>query len=338
MATTDFFGFQANRLQELRNRQQQRQQEQYRLSLEPHFGAARSGFNNEHDYVQALNEDSEAANLEGLLSGRGPARTAAFYQLPGLRASRPGAGSYGIGGDMSGDMVDDFRAQQHTPVAYANEVGDQQQVFKRGRTLENLSDRDAIVNSLRPTGQRALDLGYTSEFARKTGDIERSEGLNNARAAASAFMDPTVRAAREQEVSEQERLLDARYNRDADNAAKVEAARIAAAGRVGAANASGTNAMSREAIRGLVRSRETQALMGGKSDPARDQQFEDYLFNAANGGGQASPQGIDPYSFNALIAGAGNGTGPGADQLAQFWDRMSPEQQAIVRQRFAGRR
>lgn len=325
----DVFGMQANRMMELRNKQRARQDEQFRLTQEPHFGPAHSGFMNEHDYVGALNEDSELANLDSLSQGRGPARSLAFYGAPGLRGARPGVGTMSMAG--GGDMVDDFRAEQHTPADVANAVGDVGQVFKRGRTMEQLGDMDAITRSLRPTGTRALDMGYTADAAGKVGNIERNEGLRNARAGAEAFMDPTVTKARQTQNTEDERLLESRYGRQADAEAKVESARIAAGGRVGAANATAQGGISREQVKGLLKSRELQGLIGGQTlDPAHMADVENYLWQGLQPQQQAQP--VDDPSFQALVAGAGVNSA-GADQLAQIWDRLSPEQQAIARQR-----
>jgi hypothetical protein len=328
-------GFQTNRLMELRNKQRQRQEEQFRLTQEPHFGPARSGFMNEHDYIGALNEDSELANLESLNEGKGPARSSAFYPVQGLRQARPGVGTMSLAG--GGDMVDDFRAQQHTPTDEANVAGDVGQVFKRGRTMQELGDMDAITRSLRPTGQRALDLGYTADAAGKVGDIQRREGMNNARAAAREFQDPEVAGARAQQNAEDERLLESRYGRQADAEAKVRSAEIAAQGRVGAANATAQGGISREQVKALLKSRELQGLIGGQTlDPAHMQDVEDYLWQGLQPQGAQVGGGVDNASFEALVAGAAVNS-QGADKLAQYWDQLTPAQQAQVRQRL-GRR
>jgi hypothetical protein len=329
-------GFQTNRMMELRNRQRQRQEEQFRLTQEPHFGAPRSGFMNEHDYISALNEDSELANLESLNAGKGPARSMGFYPAQGLRQSRPGVGSMSLTGGDQFAQQDEYQDR----VRAQNESQPDIQRQKGADTMRELGEMDAITGSLQPRGRRALDLGYTADAARKVGDIQRSEGLNNARAEAGAFMDPTVSGARKTANAEQESLLESRYGRQADAEAKIRAAEIAAQGKTGAASITARGGVTRDAIKGLLKSRELQGLIGGQTlDPSKMQDVEDLLWRGLQPGetmGQndlVARPGVDEPSFQALLAGAAGGNQAGQDQLAQYWDQLTPEQQAVVRQR-----
>lgn len=324
-----------NRMMELRRNQQARQDEQSRLSQEPHFGAAKSGFMGERDYLNALNEDAELENLDSQAGGRGPARSFGFYPAQGFRSARPGLGALSLGGG----------AGEEDPYDKSIRQGLATQEYQRGRASmdEYASDKfDRAVQANRPSPSQALDLGYTADAAGKVGDIERNEGLRNARAGAEAFMDPTITRARTTANSEQEQLLESRYGRQADAEAKIESARIAAGGKTGAAAITQAGGLNREAIRGLLKSRELQALTGGKPlDPAQQQQVEDLLWREANRGTPSpdnlpATQGVDDASFQALVAGAAD-NGPGADHLASYWEQLTPQQQAIARQRLGGR-
>lgn len=334
------------RAEELRNRQRARQEEQFRLTQVPHFGASGSGFTGERDYLNALNEDAELENLDSLNAGHGLAKSNGGYQLPGLRQARPGVGSMSLTAGGSTDMVEQQRSansedpyDKRVRMAGADLADQAVTQGRMGIEEQTRGQYDRAAAASAPRGTRALDLGYSGAAAKKVGDIERSEGLENARAGANAFMDPTVTHARQTQNSEDERLLESRYGRQAEADAKVQAAQIAANGRIGAAGVTAQGGVSRDAIKGLLKSRELQGMIGGQTlGPAQMQDLEDLMLRNLNGqGGQPQPQQqVDPASFEALVAGAGD-NGPGADKLAQWWDQLTPQQQQIARQRLGGR-
>lgn len=351
MAANSFANASAgNRMRELRERQQQRQQEQFRLTKEPHFGAPRSGFQNEHDYLDALNEDSELANLQSLDAGRGLAQSSANYGIPGLRGTRPGVGQLSLTGQGSTDMVEQQRAQQsEDPIDKATRQAGAdllQQGVTRGRMQidQATSDQyDRAAAATAPRGKRALDLGYTADAAGKYGDIDRGESLKNAQAGATEFLDPHVREARKLEVDEQERLLDARYGKQADAAAKIEAARIAAGARTDSAGITAGGGLTREAIRGLLKSRELNSLTGQPLDPQQQQSLEDLMWRQAHGqqpgmGPGDEKAGYDPPpTIDSLLAdvnGNQNLVG-GYEKLKEIqnkidWSQLTPDEKAQI--------
>lgn len=308
-------------------------------------GPFSSGINNSAgEYTAMLNRQGEIADIRSRLSGRGPANVQHSYKgtsfaerdnmLPGLRQTRPGAGSLSLGLDPEDPQV---RAMLMERFASENDILDTQ---RRAGRLQLDAGIGAHIDNLRrpaPVSQdHELFSGMAAARGQRMGELENQAGLMKARGAAEAFMDPTVSRARGQQVDEQERLLTARYGREADALARVEAARIAAEGRVGAANATAQGALTREAIRGLLKSRELQQLLGGQEISPEQAAGLESLLNRYAGGGAEEPQGIDDASFEALLAGA-RVNPQGADQLAQYWAQLSPQQQARVRQVMGGR-
>lgn len=317
-----------NRLEYLRTTQQKRKAEQARLQTVGGFGAPKSGFTGEQDYRTSLNEESELARLEAETSGRPKPRSLVNYGAPSMRSARPGVGSHSLGGDDEEDPMDKALRQ-----------GLLTQEYQRGQVGmdEYVGDKaERAIEFARPKGERALNLGYTAANARQLGDIHRDEGFANAQAGADTFMDPRIKEARGQANQEQEALLTARYGHEADAAAKVRAAEIAAGAKTGAASITAGGGLNREAIRSLVRSRETQGLLNGKLDEGQTSQLEDLLWRQANsgqGGAEGAqalgPGRVDDISLNALIAGA-QGNKTGRDQLDQYWTQLTPEQQQRV--------
>lgn len=258
--------------------------------------------------------------------------------VPGLRQTRPYVGSMSLADD--GGDPDFSRSMRSLALQRAhteNEILDQQ---RRGGMLDldmaTFGSHNALRDDLLDRGPDFdLASGRAGARAAASGDIARREGSETARAQARSFMDPTVAAARSQAVDEQERLLTARYGREADAAAKVEAARLAADARTRSADTAARGGLTREAIRGLLKSRELQALIGGQGlDPQRSAEVEDLLWREASGGTPAAQNmpdtGVDDVSLRALIAGA-QGNAAGAEQLAGVWDQLTPQQQAMVR-------
>jgi hypothetical protein len=194
--------------------------------------------------------------------------------------------------------------------------------YRLQEAANNLAD-DARANL--EGGDFDVFSGRYGKRAGAVGDVQRSEFARNKAAEARTYFDTDVAAQRDAETDRQERLLTARYGREADAAAKIEAARIAAAAKEGAARTTAGGAMNREAIRALLKSRELTGLIGGSDDQVT--QFEDLMRGMVPG--QEAPQGIDTISFNALLA---SGNSPaGRQQLTAIWDQLSPEQQAQVR-------
>jgi hypothetical protein len=302
-----------------------------------------SGFMGEKDYLQAQNDEAELLNIASVLSGKGMPTTrvgqsqtigAGGGGTPGLRSSRPGMGNLSLAG---GDDADPLVREN---MMLSNDLMDQQRrsgVMDIEDRVTSRFDRAAADQAQNP--EQALFSGRTGATVNAVGNLRRGEALEDARSAATTFMDPTVSQARGVKVGEDERLITARYGREADAAAKIEAARIAAGGKVDAANATAGGALTREAIRGLLKSREIQTMMGGQP---MDESVVDQLMMryAQPGGAGEQPQPVDEASLQALIAGArqGGDNSPAGQQLASWWPNMTPEQQARVRQAMAGGR
>lgn len=290
----------------------------------------------ERGYRDALNQDAEAAEIEAMLNGE-QMHTSAAYPVPGMRSTRPGIGSLSLAGGGGGDDIVRQNAQlQNDLLEQARRQGVMDIEDRiRGRETE-------AINGMK---RRYMDpaeqvfSGRADAFARKAGDIERGETMRNARTEAEAFTDPTVAGARRTAVDEEERLLTARYGREADAAAKVRAAEIAAQGRVNAANTTGRAGLEKAALQGLLKSREISNMMGG--DPAKMKELEDLLMRYTQQPEAETLIGeVDNPSLEAMIAGAqaeGRDDGPSGQLLSQWWDRMTPAQQARVRQALGGR-
>lgn len=326
MPFVDTSGVNANRLSNLRRNQAGRRNTQFTLGQETLLPgqAPRSGFSNEREYLNAANEDSEILNLEHLLAGK-PKPTTRVGEagvVPGLRSSRPGMGQLSMAGEE--DAIDRNARQDQADFAFKH---NKMNIEDR---LEGRYQRTIDAHDMNP--EQRLHSGRTAAAANAYGNINREQGMANAQSAARTFMDPTVTQARGVQVDEQERLLTARYGREADAIAKVEAAKIAADARVGAANATAGGGLQREAIRGLLKSREMQQMMGGK--PMDDSTIDQLMLRYAQGGEAQPDYTIDEPSLQALIAGAraGGDNSPAGQQLQQYWGQMTPEQQARVRQ------
>ncbi len=246
-------------------------------------------------------------------------------RVPGLRSTRPGAGSLGLL-----DALDPEEARAWIRAGLGDEAT-AARIANEGAAddLENERMNRALALS-QPTPEQNLFRGVTGARARAIGGLEDEATLRQARGTARAFTDPEVAAARQQANQEQEALLQARYGREADAAARIEAARIAAAGRVDSANATSRGALTREAIRGLLKSRELSQLLGGQEPtPEQAAGLEGLLNRYAGAGEGQEEQQVDDASLDAMIAGA-KVNDDGKQKLAEWWPALTAAQQAKV--------
>lgn len=315
---------------------------------EPRSGAS-SGFLGEKDYINALNEEGELADIQSIISGKGGVKRQGFYPastgVPGLRQTRPGVGELSMAGEGG---ADDY--QNYDPIG---------KMQRESSSIMRQANEDSMMDTARQAGQfnldaarqrenedavaRAQDRGPSFELAsgragaraQQVGDIMRGQGLQDARAAARTYMDPVVGQGREQQLSDEERLLDARYGKADELEQKRQAAIEAANAKRDVAWITQQGGMTREGMRGLLKSRELRGLLTGKTDPS-DSQLDTLMNTYAHGQSPEETQApaVDDASLAALIAGAGT-SNAGKQQLKALWGQLTPEQQDQARKALA---
>ena len=128
--------------------------------------------------------------------------------------------------------------------------------FEQARQAGVIADADAAAGRNlaidRATNAAAFDLNARApQRAQAMGDINRSEGRQNVRAAAETYFDPAVRARREAEFADQMAQLRQRYSDPAMLRAQsaLEEARIRGAYGVARESTAGRNALSVQELR-----------------------------------------------------------------------------------------